>query len=224
MAASETNAAPLWALMGIVVGAVLAGGIQACIEWQKHVYEEARTRAEKAEEIMTLASEAPWLFISIKPHMLLNPLETPVPNESARVAALVEMYFPRLHQDAADFELACMQHFATLQDLVIATRKGTPSSVDDNATFANVYDSQKKLVTALRAEVTGIGPQSTYPRWLQPAGLLITALGSLLLVLFPSVVPTAADRATRRRDVLMRGAFGLLFAGSILQFARVILQ
>jgi hypothetical protein len=121
------------------------------VELLKQRADQAQVRMARAEEIITLVSKSPDVYGQVKQQILLHPLDTQQPTDPERVVALVTLYFPGVLPQAQDFEVACVEHFVALQELVMHVRGGKPGDVDDNITFKRIYDTRKALMAALSA-------------------------------------------------------------------------
>lgn len=143
------------AAIAIVIGALLGGAAQVVVETVKDRHEQTRLRAEHAEEIMTLAAQAPTLYLQIYGDVVLDPKKAlRPPMEPERLAALVTLYFPNLRGLARDFEAACLNHFDSLQQLAMQQARGQPlDATTEKETFKRVYDTREALMAALSAEI-----------------------------------------------------------------------
>lgn len=138
-----------------MIAAALGASAQVVVEVVKDRHEQSRLRTEHADEIMTLAANAPTLYLQIYGAMLRDPTTIlRPPMEPERLVALVALYFPNIRGPARDFEAACVNHFDSLQQLAMQQARGQPlDATAEKETFKRVYDAREVLMAALSKEI-----------------------------------------------------------------------
>src|SRR5580698_10034410 len=113
-------------------GARTAGEVQIQLDQQRNIHADqqqgarddradAQLRNDKAEQIIALIEKTMPTNVEVTQAILKSPTHAAaVPNDPEQVTALVTLYFPSAVDDARAYEARCAEHYAAVQEILMA--------------------------------------------------------------------------------------------------------
>ena len=100
---------------------------------------------DKAVDIITLVEKTPITNVLVTQAIQAMPFtpdhKAALPDDSARVTALVTLYFPTAVADARAYEAACANHIRAQTEILTARMQGKPPSTEDAQIYQDALNA-----------------------------------------------------------------------------------